>query len=74
MADELHSHRDNQIERKDQRQFARAVVMAGIAMLLVFVLALLLVRWAGRRVHAVNPDKHPTSELREPGVVQQWAA
>ena len=41
-------------------------------MLLIFVLALLVVRWAGRRVHAVNPDKHPTSELRGLGAVRLW--
>ena len=71
MADERHSRRDYDIERKDQKQFSKAVVLAGIAMLLIFAAALLLVRWAGRRVQPVNPNKHSTSELREPGVVSQ---
>jgi hypothetical protein len=63
MADELHSRKDNELEEKDQNQFAKALVMAGVAMLVIFVVALLVVRWAGRRIQPVNPDKHPTSEL-----------
>lgn len=65
MADELHTRGQNELEKKDQTQFSKAIIMAGIAMLVIFVAALILVRWAGRRVQPVNPDKHPTSELRQ---------
>ena len=65
MADQLHSRRDDELESKDQRQFSRAVVLAGIAILLIFAVALIAVRWAGRQIHPVNPDKHPTSELHQ---------
>ena len=65
MADELHTRGQNEFEKKDQTQFSKAVILAGIAMLLVFVVALIVVRWAGRKIQPVNPDKHPTSELRQ---------
>jgi len=61
--DKLHSDKDNQLEARDQRIFARVVIWAGAAMLLIFVLALLLVRRAERHIQPVTPNNHPTSRL-----------
>ena len=63
MADELHSRKDDELEQRDQRTFGRVVMMAGIAIAVIFVLALFAVRIAARHVRPVNPDKHPTSQL-----------
>jgi hypothetical protein len=61
MDDRLHSRKDDELEKKDQGIFSRTVLLAGIALLVLFGLALLLVRHAGRHVEPVNPDSHPTS-------------
>jgi len=61
--DKLHSEKDNQLEVRDQRIFARVVIWAGAAMLVVFVLALLLVRRVERHIQPVTPNNHPTSRL-----------
>ena len=62
-ADELHSTADNELEAKDQSMFKRSMVYAGIAVVLIFLAALLLVQRAGRHIRAVQPNPHPTSEV-----------
>jgi hypothetical protein len=60
---ELHSRKDDELERRDLGTFGHVVAFAGIALLLVFAIALLAVKMAGRHIETVNPDKHPTSQV-----------
>jgi hypothetical protein len=69
---ELHSKHDDQLESRDRGIFARVVLLAGIALLVLFLAALLLVRRAGRHIDPVNPDRHPTSQVVLP--VDRWLA
>ena len=64
--DALHSKADVELEKRDRGIFARVVILAGIALAIFFLAALLLVRRAGRHIEPVNPDKHPASELVMP--------
>jgi hypothetical protein len=71
MAD-LHSKRDDELEQKDQSIFSRVVILAGIALILLFLGALFLVNRAGRHIQPLNPDKHPTSQVVGPA--REWMA
>ena len=61
--EQLHSKEENKMEARDQRMFSRAVIWAGVAMLVIFVLALLLVRRSAAHIQPVTPNNHPTSRL-----------
>ncbi len=60
---ELHSPEDDELERRDQQSFSRVVVVAGVAIMVILVLALLVVRFAGGHIRPVYPDRHPASHL-----------
>ena len=61
--DKLHSRKDDELEQRDQGIFGHVVVYAGIALLVIFAIALLVVKMTGRQIQPVNPDKHPSSLL-----------
>jgi hypothetical protein len=62
----LHTERDDELEAKDQSIFGRVVMLAGIALLIILLAALLFVKRAGRHIEPVNPDKHVTSQVVRP--------
>jgi hypothetical protein len=45
--------------------FKLIVILFGVAILVCFVAALLFAGDGGRQIHAVHPDRHPTSQLAE---------
>lgn len=61
----LHTKADNELESKDQKMFAKALVLAGIALAVLFVAALLLVHRAGRHIQPVS--RHESSQIALPG-------
>jgi hypothetical protein len=60
---ELHSRKDDRLEQTGLSVFGHVVVYAGVALLVVFLVALLVVKMMGRHIESINPDRHPTSRL-----------
>lgn len=61
--EKLHTRADNELEERDRSIFSRVVLLAGIALFLIFVAALVFARPLGRYIRPTHPDKHPTSEV-----------
>ncbi len=63
MYEGLHSRKDNDLEHRDQQIFGRVVMLAVIAVGVIFLAAIVLVGPVGKLIHTVKPNKHPTSQV-----------
>ena len=59
--DNLHSRKDEEMEERDQKIFARVVIYAGIAVAIFFAVGLLVVWIGGAHLPGLSAAKHTTS-------------
>lgn len=61
--DNLHSRQNEELEERDQKMFARVVVSAAVAAVIIFIVGFVIICVSGTHLPGLNTASHFTSAV-----------